>query len=231
MIKLKIDTKDFTKTVNNVIQYSNGFIDETKASKNKIAEKMGKTSINAFYDYLDSLARMHPGMLHHVYEWGEVGNPVERLYELNLKMGNGTVAVNAEFLESISIPENGTEAFYNKAQVMEDGQAVVVNPKNADYLFFEVDGTEVFSKGPIRIANPGGAATRGSFLEAYNEFYKVYFSEVYLRSIKFYDHLSRPSAYEKNVKMGAKSYNPRKIGKGSALEWITNLPGDDLIES
>jgi len=31
--------------------------------------------------------------------------------------------------------------------------------------------------------------------------------------------------------MGAKSYNPRKIGKGSALEWITNLPGDDLIES
>ncbi len=143
MIKLKIDTKDFTKTVNNVIQYSNGFIDETKASKNKIAEKMGKTSINAFYDYLDSLARMHPGMLHHVYEWGEVGNPMERLYELNLKMGNGTVAVNAEFLESISIPENGTEAFYNKAQVMEDGQAVVVNPKNADYLFFEVDGTEV----------------------------------------------------------------------------------------
>jgi len=103
MIKLKIDTKDFTKTVNNVIQYSNGFIDETKASKNKIAEKMGKTSINAFYDYLDSLARMHPGMLHHVYEWGEVGNPMERLYELNLKMGNGTVAVNAEFLESISI--------------------------------------------------------------------------------------------------------------------------------
>jgi hypothetical protein len=69
MITVKFDAKKLTKTINNLVQYSDGFINETKESKQKITNKLAITGINAFYDYLDALARMHPTILHHVYEW------------------------------------------------------------------------------------------------------------------------------------------------------------------
>jgi len=231
MFTVKFDTKKITKTINNVIEYSDGFISETKASKQKIANKMANTSINTFYEYLDGLARVHPGMLHHVYEWGEIGNPSARLFELSAKISQGTAVVGAEFLESTSVSEKASEPFYNKAEIMEAGEAIVVTEQEAQALFFEVDGEEVFRKGPIVIPNPGGEGVRGSFVEAFNEFYTSYFSQVYLRSIKFYEALQNPRAYSKNIRAAVRGSNARTIGKNSAVEWISNIPGDDFIDS
>lgn len=231
MINAKFDTKKFTKTISNIIDYSDGYIKETAANKNKIAEKMADTSIDVFYEYLDGLARVHPGMLHHVYEWGEVGNPFGRLYELSMEIRGGGATISAEFLESSSIPEKGTEPFFNKAEVMEMGDTVIVNEQEANALFFEVDGEEVFRKGPIVIPNPGGDAVRGSFVAAFNEFYKTYFTDIYLRSIRFYKHLEESRAYSRNLRAAAKSANPRILGKNSALEYIMTLPGDGKVGS
>lgn len=231
MITVKFDAKKLTKTLNNVVNYSDGFISETKQSKQKIINKMGATSINTFYEYLDGLARVHPGMLHHVYEWGEVGNPLQRLYELNMSLSTSGVTVGADFLESTSIPNNGTEPFYDKAQVMENGETIIVNEKDAQVLFFEVDGEEVFRKGPITIANPGGEAVRGSFVKAFNEFYTSYFSQIYLKSINFYKHLSNPVEYSKNIKSAVRGGNAKSAGKAAAALWISKLPGDDQIDS
>lgn len=230
MVQVTFDTKDFIKTMNNVIKYSDGFITETRSSRHRIASKVAKTSINSFYQYLDGLARVHPGMLHHVYEWGEVGNPGSRLYQLKMSISSaGTVRVNSSFLQSTSIPDNGTEPFYDKAEVMEEGQTVVVSEKEAQALFFEVDGEEVFRRGPIVIPNPGGQEVRGSFVKAFNEFYTSYFSQIYLRSINFYKALENPTAYRKNFTAASKSHSAKSIGRKSALEWIASLPGDDLI--
>lgn len=231
MLKVKFDTKKLTKTINNVIQYSDGFISETRDSKQKIVNKMAVTGINSFYDYLDGLARVHPTILHHVYEWGEVGNPLQRLYELNLSVSSRSATIGAEFLESTSIPTGATEPFYNKAEVMENGETVIVSEKEAQALFFEIDGEEFFRKGPITIANPGGEAVRGSFVEAFNQFYTSYFSEVYLRSIKFYQHLSKPNTYSRNIKNAVKGGSARTAGKAAAQQWIATLPGDDSIDS
>ncbi len=231
MITVKFDAKKLTKTINNLVQYSDGFINETKESKQKITNNLAITGINAFYDYLDALARMHPTILHHVYEWGEVGNPVQRLYELNLSISSSGATIGAEFLDSNTIPTNGTEPFYNKAEVMENGETVVVNEKDANALFFEIDGEEFFRKGPITIANPGGEAVRGSFVRAFNEFYESYFSQVYLDSIKFYKHLSKPAEYSRNLKSAVKSGNARSAGKNAAAQWISRLPGDDQLDS
>lgn len=231
MLTVKFDTKKLSKTITNVIQYSDGFITETKQSRQKIANKLAATSINSFYDYLDGLARMHPTILHHVYEWGEVGNPMQRLYELNMSISSSGATIGAEFLQSNSIPTNGTEPFYDKAEIMENGETVIISEKDAQALFFEVDGEEFFRKGPITIANPGGEAVRGSFVTAFNEFYGSYFSEIYLKSINFYKHLSKPSQYSRNIRSAVKSGNARSAGKNAALQWISTLPGDDAIDS
>lgn len=231
MINVKFDTKKLTKTINNIIEYSDGYIQETRQSKNKISHKIANTSVGVFYEYLDGLARMHPGMLHHVYEWGEVGSPSARLYKLFSKQGGSAVTVSADFLQSSSIPNNGKEPFYDKAFIMEEGQSVTVTEQEAQALFFEIDGEEYFRKGPITIANPGGEAVRGSFVNAFNDFYNNYFSQIYLRSIRFYKELEEMKPYKNNVRRAVKSSNPRTIGKNSALEWISKLPGDDLIDS
>ena len=229
MITVNFNAKKMIKTINNIIDYSEGYIEEGKKSEQKIATKMAKISVDTFYQYLDGLARVHPEILHHVYEWEEVGNPGARLFQLKtIAIGRG-VGVGAELLESNSIKEGSSEPFYDKATIMEYGQTVTVTEQEAQSLFFEIDGVEYFRKGPITIANPGGEAVRGSFVRAFNEFYTNYFSEVYLRSIGFYKQLQEGKEYKRNVRISAKSPSPRTLGKNSAMQWIANIPGDDLI--
>jgi hypothetical protein len=229
MISVNFNAKKMVKTINNIINYSDGYIQETKKNEAKIANKIAKISVNVFYQYLDGLARMHPDMLHHVYEWGEVGNPGSRLYKLKTISIGKSVGVGAQLLNSNSIKEGSTEPFYDKASIMEYGESVTVTEKEAESLFFEIDGVEYFRKGPITIANPGGEAVRGSFVRAFNEFYSNYFSEVYLRSIGIYKKLEEAKEYKKNVAVASKSVNPRLLGKNSAMQWVANIPGDDLI--
>jgi len=229
MISVKFDAKKMVKTINNIINYSDGYIQETKKNEAKIANKIAKISVDVFYQYLDGLARMHPDMLHHVYEWGEVGNPGSRLYKLKTISMGKSVGVGAQLLNSNSIKEGSTEPFYDKASIMEYGESVTVTEKEAQSLFFEIDGVEYFRKGPITISNPGGEAVRGSFVRAFNEFYSNYFSEVYLRSIGLYKQLKEAKEYKKNVVVASKGVNPRLIGKNSAMQWVANIPGDDLI--
>jgi hypothetical protein len=224
-IKVKFNGKNFIDTITNVKNYSQGFIDEAKKNQGKITEKIATTSIVTFYDYLDGLARSHPGMLHHVYEWGQIGDPFGRLYELSLSLQGKSAVVGASFLESNVPSPTSNVPFYDKANIMEEGIPVVVSEKDAQILFFEIDGQEFFRHGPIYIANPGGGATRGSFLRAFNEFYNIYFTKDYLNSIKFYDHFRGSKEYQKNVKAASKSKNAKSIGKAAALSWINNAPG------
>lgn len=228
MISAKVNTDKLLSTLKNVVQYSDSFTTELKKNKKRIASNLANESIEVFYNYLDGLARSHPGMLHHVYEWGQVGNPGGRLFELTTAIRGNSAVVSADFLQSETTPPNSDQEFYDKATIMEEGIEVVINEVNAKALFFEVDGEEFFRTGPIVIANPGGAATRGSFVKAFNEFYTVYFSQVYLDSIGFYKHYSNPKEYSRKFKVAARSGNARGIGKQAALSWIAKGPGGRL---
>lgn len=231
MITAKINTKDINKMLNNLIKYSDGFITETKAQQGYVNRKVANTSVNAFYQYLDGVARMHPGMLHHIYEWGEVGNPTARLVDLGVVSSGRGSTVTAEFLQSQTTKDGSSEPFYNKAQIMEEGIPVVIKEKEAQALFFEIDGVEYFRMGPITVLNPGGAETRGSFVEVFKEFYNNYLSQVYLKAIRFYQHFQSPKEYERNFKKALKSGNANALGKISALSWISKLPGEDEIDN
>jgi hypothetical protein len=225
-VSVKLNTKNFEKIMNNLISYSDGFFTQTKAKSNYVAQRLGKGSIEEFYRYLDSLASTNPGMLHHIYEWGSVGNPSQRLVELKSELKGNAAVITAEYLPSSSISDESTEPFVNKAEIMEEGIPVVVDTVNAKALFFKIDGEEFFSAGPIVIENPGGVEVRGQFVAQFEEFYGKYFEEVYLRAIRFYDHFQDPREYKKNIG-SIKSGDARAQGKRSALSWLMRMPGDE----
>lgn len=231
MITARIDGKKASKVLNNIVAYTNGYVKESKAKQPYIANKMADLSIEGFYQYLDNLARVHPGMLHHVYEWGQVGNPDARLFKLKKVMSGGNARVLADFLKSESTQGDSNTPFYDKANVMEDGVTVIINEVDAQALFFEIDGEEFFRLGPIVVANPGGPEVRGSFKKAFEEFYNVYFDDVYLRSIKFYQQLESLTEYYNNFGSAAMSSNASGMGRKTALSWVMHLPGDDYEQS
>lgn len=227
MYSIRFDSKQAKRVLTNVVKYSDGFIKETKARESTIANKLAKTSIEGFYDYLDGLARTNPGMLHHVYEWGNVGNPEQRLVELKKTLARGSsVSIESEFLQSTMNAQGTDEPFYDKVRIMEDGIPITVQAVNAKAMFFEYNGEEYFTAGPIVIENPGGEQVRGSFLRAFEEFYNIYFDQVYLKAIRFYDHFSKLNDYKKNFPAASKSVNATSMGRTTALKWILSMPGD-----
>lgn len=230
MISAKIDGKKAIKVLNNVVQYTDGFVTETKAKESTIVNKLSKLSVDSFYEYLDQLARVNPGMLHHVYEWGRVGDPDSRLYELKRKLSSKSATVTADFLQSEVPSPSSDQVFYDKATIMEEGITIVVNEVNAEALFFEVDGVEYFRTGPIVIENPGGPEVRGSFVSQFEEFYNVYFDRIYLNAIRFYQYFMDAKPYEQNFGVAMRSNNANSVGRKTALSWIMNMPVGDINE-
>jgi len=227
MYNLKFDGKKALKMFDNLISYSDGFIQETKAKEKFVASKMASASIEGFYEYLDNLARANPGILHHIYEWGQVGNPSGRLVELKKQLAGSSANIDASFLQSGTISEGSNQPFYNKAEVMEEGITVVVNEVNAKALFFESGGQEFFRTGPIVIENPGGAAVRGQFVQNFERFYNEYFERVYLQSIRFYDHFRDATPFVRNFAAGVKG-GGASTGRKTALSWILSAPGGEV---
>ena len=224
MITAKIRSKNVIDMLTNAVAYTESFAKELNKHKSRITGSLAEGSIDVFYDYLDGLARSHPGMLHHVYEWGQVGDPSARLFDLKYQLSQNQAVVSADFLQSDSVSETSGTPFFDKAYIMEEGIPVVINEVDAKALFFEIDGEEFFRSGPIVIANPGGEATRGSFLQAFDEFYGSYFTEVHLKAIRFYQYFANPRAFETYFSSATKGGASAK-GKKAALSWIMNAPG------
>jgi hypothetical protein len=63
--------------------------------------------------------------------------------------------------------------FIDKASVMEKGEPLVIRPKNAERLVFEIDGETVFMpKGAsVTVKRPGGSAARNQFTLAHSRFF------------------------------------------------------------
>ncbi len=131
-----------------------------------------------FGNYIDALARSKPKSLHHVYEWKKTGNKSARLFKLNKTGQVGlSFGVNYEFLPSKSMVPASTgkrrHMFVNKASVMEQGNPLVIRPRNADRLVFEIDGETVFMpKGAsVTVKRPGGSGARNQFTLAHSRFF------------------------------------------------------------
>lgn len=175
-----------------------------------------------FGEYVDAKARTSPRSLHHVYEWQRVGDKEARLFKLN-KISEGMLSfkINYSLLPSQSLVPtkrgNHRHVFVSKASIMEQGKPVVISPRSAERLVFDVNGYTVFMpKGKsVTVDKPGGAATKNSFLSAYKYFFT---SNMVSNSIKasgfqrlFNSSLTKAMKLPMNIKTVQYKFSPNSV--------------------
>lgn len=137
-----------------------------------------KQIMKDFGEYVDSIARVRPKSLHHVYEWGRAGDASARLYKLKSYDGEGaSFKVGYEFTLSKSLVpgrlSKRRHVFSNKAEVMESGRPLVISPRYSQRLVFENNGNKVFMpKGKsVLVKSPGGKSVKNEFTSTYRKFF------------------------------------------------------------
>jgi hypothetical protein len=219
MISVKFDDSTFFKEMKNVINYSEGFLDGAQKGKTQFLESIAKTAIESLKQYVDSNARLNPQALHHVYEWSMTGSPASRLFDLSYSVKGGGLTINSTFNQSISVRSGSKEPFYDKARIMENGVPVTIKPKSAKVLAFEDNGEKVFTKNPIEISNPGGQEVQGSYQRVFDQFFNVYFSQIFLRSSGIMNYLEKPAIYKDKLSAGKTGGRP--VGLAAGYKWIS----------
>ena len=217
---VRTNTNNFSKTINNILNYSYGFLDGANKGKPIFLDKLGKGVILALGKYIDVNAKANPKALHHVYEWYRTGSPSARLFDIQYVVNRNGLSLFSNFRQSKTVSADATEPFYNKAQIMELGKTVVIRPKAGGALRFESGGETVYTKNPVVVRNPGGNEVRGSYEEIFDEFMLRYFKQSFIRSSGLYDYISKPTLYKKNISAGAKMGRSKGISTGFA--WIAN---------
>jgi len=217
---ISFDTRRFQKTMNNVVDYSFGFVDGIEKGKKIFLDKMGRAVIESLAAYIDVNARSNPEALHHVYEWYQTGSPAARLFDIDYAVNKNGLVLTSNFKQSRTLSADSNTPFYNKASIMENGRAVVIKPKSSSVLAFESGGQEVFTRRPVTVRNPGGDEVQGAFQETFNEFMLRYFKQSFIRASGLYDYISKPVLYKRNIAAGAKQ--GRSKGLSTGFSWIAN---------
>jgi hypothetical protein len=219
-INVQLDTKSFINSLNNLAEYSIGFLNGVEAAKPVIMDNLGKEIIETLKDFIDTNARVDPETLHHVYEWYQTGSPEARLFDIDyIVNGNNGLSFNYTFSQSSSYSKNSTVPFYDKAEIMERGTPVTIRPKEASVLSFKEDGEQIFTKKPIVVSNPGGTAVVGGFERTIKTFFDSYFTQAFLVTSGIMAHLNDPRAYKNNALAGSKQ--GKTLGFKVGYEWAT----------
>jgi hypothetical protein len=219
MIQLKFNAAQFNKEINNIVNYSYGFVDGAVAAKTEFLQNLGSIVSEQASLYIDSNARVDEQSLHHVYEWYNAGNPTARLFDIKYSINNRGVLFTSEFKQSTTIQQGSNVPFHDKARIMEDGITVKIEPRKSDVLRFEVGGDVVYTKKPVTVQNPGGNV-QGKFENTFDTFFKVYFTQAFLRSSGLSEYFNNPSVYKTNLRSGAKG--GKSVGRRVGYRWVAN---------
>jgi hypothetical protein len=219
-MRVYTNTKSFEKQMNNIVNYSFGFLDGVQKGKSVFLNNLGHGVLTALYDYIDASARSNPRAMHHIYEWMQTGSPEARLYDLNYTVSNLGLSFKSKFTQSQSFSRNSNTPFYDKARIMEQGIPVKIAPVKSDVLVFEANGETVFTRKEVTVENPGGTEVVGSFERAVDEFMLGYFKQSFIRASGLYDYISKPILYKANVAAGSRMGRAKGIDTG--FKWIAN---------
>lgn len=225
MITIRLNQTKFISDMNNIVNYSLGFLDGVKKGKRVFLGNLGVGIKKMLETFIDSNARSNPQMLHHVYEWSRTGSPEARLFDINYTVSNVGLSFYSSFKQSNTIKEGSSVPFYNKAKIMEEGVPVTITPKKSSVLVFEDNGETIFTKNPVEVTNPGGPQVQGSFEKIVNIFFSRYFTQAFLRSSGVYKYLNNPEIYKKNLQKGRAG--GKTVGVSTGYSWIVNA-GVDL---
>lgn len=219
-MKVTLQPTMFEKQMFNIIDYSLGFLDGIERGKKLFLNNLADGTIQALKQYIDTNARINPQALQHMYEWYKTGSPEARLFDIKYSIKGEGISVNSTFRQSLSIPKDNSEPFYNKARIMEKGIPITIKPKRNSVLVFNEGGQTIFTKKEIKIQYPGGPQARNSYQKTFDDFFKVYFSQAFLKSSGILDYLENPKAYKTNIAMGSKG--GRSVGLQTGFAWIIN---------
>lgn len=217
MIALKIDTKQFMKDMDNTVGYIFGFLDGVKLGFPAFLKSLGDVTIASLKQYIDSNARVNPQLLHHVYEWYQVGSPDARLFDIGYSVAGTGLSFNSTFKQSTSIKNGSKVPFYNKAEIMENGIPVTIVPRQK-VLVFEEDGEQIFTSKPVKIDNPGGI-TKGEYERVFDSFFNRYFSQSFLESTGVASYLRNPVDFSVNFSSAKRGGRARGLSVGK--RWIS----------
>lgn len=218
-MRISLNSKNLERTLENIAQYSFGFIEGAKRGKSKFLQNLGVGTIEALSQYIDLEARSNPAILHHVYEWYRVGSPQARLFDLSMTVSNLGLSIKSNFKQSTSVKVDSNTPFYNKAYIMENGIPVKITPKKSA-LAFKAGGETVFTKNSVMVENPGGTEVQGAYERIFNEFMRLYFTQSFLKASGIFDYIQNPVIYKKNMKSGAKG--GKSAGVKTGYTWIVN---------
>jgi hypothetical protein len=214
------NSNQFKKEMNNIVEYSVGFLEGIQKGKTLFLKTVGVETVELMKEFIDSNARVNPEMLHHIYEWNQTGSPKARLYNISYTTSNLGLSFKSSFSQSTSIKNGSRTPFYDKARIMEEGVPVTIRPKVAEVLAFDQNGETVFTKGPVRVDNPGGSQVEGGFEKVFDMFFNRYFSQAFLRVSGIAAYLENPEVYRKDMNAG-KSLG-RSKGVSTGYRWIAN---------
>jgi hypothetical protein len=222
MIKVDMNVDSLVRDLQRIATYSEDFMGGAKAAEPKLLERVGRQAIEEIKEYIDSMARVDPELLHHVYEWHQEGNASSRLFDIEFTIVAGGLSINSTFRQSTSIQNGGgVVPFYDKARVMEEGVPVTIKPVRAKVLAFQPGDSAdtVFTKGPVYVESPGGERVRGAYEETFRSFFRNYFSQSTLTKLGLSKDLKNPVQYKlASAKSGMNGFS-------DGYRWISTAGG------
>lgn len=217
MYRVSVNNKQFTRDMDNMVEYTLGFLSGVNQGYPAFLQQLGAITIEALKEYVDSNARVSPQLLHHVYEWDQAGSPGARLFDVSYQVVGSGLSFGSTFSQSRSIKNGSRVPFYDKATIMEAGVPVTIVPKKK-VLAFEVDGETVFTSKPVVVDNPGGQV-QGEYERVFRTFFNRYFTQAFLQSTGISTYLSNPVDFDKNFSAGKR--RGRSLGVRVGQNWIT----------
>lgn len=217
-MRVVFNDKQFLKEMNNIMNYSTGFLEGVQRGKYGMLQNVGESISILLGEFIDSNARNNPQMLQHVYEWYNSGNRSERLFDIHFMLMRNGVSFDYTFRQSQSVKDGSSVAFYDKAEIMEEGRAVVIKPRNKDILSFVVDGEQVVTSQPVEVSHPGGLYAQGSFQKTMESFFSTYLTQTFIQVSGLKDYISNPISYKKSLSSG--KINGRSVGIDAGYRWM-----------
>jgi hypothetical protein len=219
-MKVTMNSRQFMRDMTNIMEYSTGFLEGIHRGKAKFLVNLGAATKELLKEYIDSTARVNPTMLHHIYEWNQVGSPDARLFDIDYTVSGLGLSFKGTFRQSTTVKDGSKTPFYDKARIMEEGSPISIRPVKAQALSFEDGGETVFVKSEVTVENPGGPAVQGGFEKAFDSFFNRFFSQAFLKVSGVSDYLEDPVLYKSNFARGKRGGRVTGIETGN--RWIAN---------
>lgn len=186
------NTGKFSEKVLAIASYDGTLISDlylNPTNKQKINRGAAFVIKNYFNEYMDLSARRNPKAYHHIYEFDRTGDRNSRLFKANVTTTIDGAVLSFNFTQAKNANKQGYD-FPNKAEVMEKGETLIINPKRGKYLKYKLEDGRFVTSTQSVVNNPGGDEVQGSFESTFNNFMSIQGVQV-LQRFGFFKRIER----------------------------------------